>query len=126
MNGKKVVSKSRARKDPNAGVAHASAPDPDLTHINTELLKEVITELVKSVEVITDDEGNKKAVLDWEVWKEIVTILEGRFQAKTDLGHQLWAARAEILASGLPTLNREELELEIATRRGGVNDTNLH
>lgn len=79
-----------------------------------------VDELVKSVELVIDDQGNKKAVLDWEVWKEIVAILEGHFQPKTELGRQLWAARAEILASGIPTLNREELEQEIALRRGGL------
>ncbi len=78
-----------------------------------------ITELVKSAELVTDDKGNKKAVLDWEVWKEIVTILEGHLQPKTELGRQLWEARAEILASGMPTFNREELEREITARRGG-------
>jgi hypothetical protein len=39
--------------------------------------------------------------------------------AKTDLGRQLLEARAEILASGIPLLDRDALELEIANRRGG-------
>jgi hypothetical protein len=34
-----------------------------------------LTELVEAVEVIVDTEGHKKAVLDWSVWEEIVTLL---------------------------------------------------
>lgn len=38
---------------------------------------------------------------------------------KTDLGQRLQAARAKIIASGLPMFNSDELEQEIADRRGG-------
>ena len=34
-----------------------------------------MTELVQSVEVVIDAEGQKKAVLDWPVWEEIVAAL---------------------------------------------------
>lgn len=78
-----------------------------------------IKPLIESVEIITDEQGRKKAILDWQVWEEIVALLESRFQPKTELGRQLWAAWLEILASGTPLLNREALELEIAERRGG-------
>ncbi len=78
-----------------------------------------IVEIVKSVEVVIDDEGKKKAILDWQTWAEVVAILEGQFQPRTELGRQLWAARVEILASGLPTLNQAEVEQEVMARRGG-------
>ena len=78
-----------------------------------------IADLVKAAEYLTDDKGHKKVMLDWDVWKEIVTLLESTSQPKTELGRQLREARAEILASGLPTLKQEELEREIAIRRGG-------
>lgn len=77
-----------------------------------------MTEITKSVEVITDDTGNKKALLDWEIWEEIIVILEGHFQPKTGLGRQLMGIRERALASGMKTLSREELEQEIAERRG--------
>ena len=41
------------------------------------------------------------------------------FVPKTPLGKKLWALRKEIEASGVPLLNREELEEEIRSRRGG-------
>ncbi len=77
-----------------------------------------MTEITKSVEIITDDTGNKKALLDWEIWEEIIAILKGYFQPKTELGHQLMGIRERALASGMKTLSREELEQEIAERRG--------
>jgi hypothetical protein len=80
-----------------------------------------LTELVKTAEVVVDDQGQEKVVIDRSIWEQIVSVLEGleTFQAKTELGRQLWAARLEILASGAPLLNREALESEIADRRGG-------
>jgi hypothetical protein len=39
-----------------------------------------VTELVQSVEVVIDDEGQKKAVLDWPVWEEIVAVLLKRVE----------------------------------------------
>jgi hypothetical protein len=76
-----------------------------------------IKPLIESVEITTDEQGRKKAVLDWQVWEEIVALLEGHFQPKTELGRQLWAARLEIVASGTPLLDREALELELAARK---------
>lgn len=73
-----------------------------------------IKPLSESVEIITDEQGRKKAVLDWQVWEEIVALLESHFQPKTELGRQLWAARFEIVASGTPLLDREALERELA------------
>lgn len=39
---------------------------------------------------------------------------------KTELGRRLMAYRAEIVRSGIPLLDWDELEREIAERRGGV------
>lgn len=36
-----------------------------------------VLELMAAVEAVTDEAGNKKAVLDWAVWEEIVAMLEG-------------------------------------------------
>jgi hypothetical protein len=44
------------------------------------------------------------------------------FVPKTELGKTLWAIRKKIEASGVPLLNREELEKEIASRRHGYFD----
>ena len=39
---------------------------------------------------------------------------------RTELGRRLLGLRAEIVRSGIPLLSREDLEREIAERRGGV------
>jgi hypothetical protein len=90
--------------------------------MNEEQKTMTLAELVKdSAEVVVNDQGQEKVVVDRSLWEQIVSVLEGleTFQPKTELGRQLWAARQEILASGAPLLNREALELEIAERRGG-------
>lgn len=45
---------------------------------------------------------------------------EPEFQPKTPLGRRLWELRKQIVASGEPLLEWEDLEREIAERRGGV------
>lgn len=40
--------------------------------------------------------------------------------AKSQLGERLRSLRAKIVASGEPLLNQEEIEKEIASRRGGL------
>jgi hypothetical protein len=42
---------------------------------------------------------------------------------KTNLGKRLRQIRAQIIASGEPLLNHQELEKEIANRRGGLLPT---
>lgn len=42
------------------------------------------------------------------------------FQPKSPLGKKLWERRKKILAAGIPSLNKDEIEKEIAERRGGV------
>ena len=47
----------------------------------------------------------------------------GDYLPKTPLGEKLLALRERIVAEGLPLLNREEIEKEIADRRGGYQQT---
>lgn len=77
-------------------------------------------ELVRTAELVVDDQGREKVIIDRSTWNRIVAVLEGleAFQPKTELGSQLWLARLEILASGAPLLDREALEAEIVDRRG--------
>ncbi|XHR83512.1 MAG: DUF2281 domain-containing protein [Gloeotrichia echinulata GP01] len=42
---------------------------------------------------------------------------------KTTLGESLRQIRSRIIASGEPLLNRDEIEKEIASRRGGLQET---
>ena len=44
---------------------------------------------------------------------------ESEFVPQTPLGKKLWEIRQKIVASGAPLLSDEELEREIAERRGG-------
>lgn len=52
------------------------------------------------------------------------TIVESEneiaFQPKSPLGKKLWERRKKILAAGIPSLSKDEIEKEIAERRGGV------
>lgn len=43
-------------------------------------------------------------------------------ETKAQLGEQLRLIRAKIVASGEPLLNQDEIEKEIASRRGGLQD----
>jgi hypothetical protein len=47
---------------------------------------------------------------------------EEDFQPKTPLGRRLWEIRQEFLKSGEPLLNWEDLEREVAERRGERRD----
>ncbi len=42
---------------------------------------------------------------------------------KTNLGERLRQIRDQIVASGEPLLNHQEIEKEMASRRGGLQDT---
>jgi hypothetical protein len=44
------------------------------------------------------------------------------FTPRTPLAKRLWELRQEILASGTPLLNLDEIRQEIQARRGGVLD----
>jgi len=47
------------------------------------------------------------------IWREAIS-----HKPRTPLGQKLWEIRARILASGAPLLSLEEIEGEIAVRRG--------
>jgi hypothetical protein len=47
---------------------------------------------------------------------------EEEFQPRTPLGQRLWEIRKRIVASGEPLLEGDDLEREIAERRGGVSE----
>jgi hypothetical protein len=44
------------------------------------------------------------------------------FTPRTPLAKRLWELRQEVLASGVPLLNLDEIRQELQTRRGGVLD----
>lgn len=46
-------------------------------------------------------------------WREAIS-----HKARTPLGQKLWGIRARIVASGVPLLSWEEIQNEIAARRG--------
>lgn len=47
---------------------------------------------------------------------------EAVYVPRTDFGRELMAIRARIVASGQPLLSWDELEREVAERRGGTVD----
>jgi len=50
---------------------------------------------------------------------------EEEFKPRTPLGRRLWELRKRIIASGQPLLDWDDLEREIAERRGGVSERDL-
>jgi hypothetical protein len=56
---------------------------------------------------------------------ESLEAQEPEFRPKTELGRRLWELRKQIVASGEPLLEWEDLEKEIAERRGGVSERDL-
>jgi hypothetical protein len=50
---------------------------------------------------------------------------EEEFKPRTPLGRRLWELRKRIVASGQPLLDWDDLEREIAERRGGVSERDL-
>lgn len=62
-----------------------------------------------------------------KVWKFVellkteseTTPPESDFVPQTPLAKKLWAIRQRAIAAGLPLLNEDEIELELAARRGG-------
>jgi mRNA-degrading endonuclease RelE of RelBE toxin-antitoxin system len=45
------------------------------------------------------------------------------FVPKTPLSQKLWQIRQRAIASGLKLLNEEEIEREVAARRGGLGES---
>lgn len=54
-----------------------------------------------------------------QVW-DFINTLPTEQTKSSPLGKKLRELRAQIVASGEPLLSREELDLELAERRGGV------
>jgi hypothetical protein len=50
---------------------------------------------------------------------------EKEFQPRTPLGRRLWELRQRIVASGEPLLDWDDIEQEVAERRGGVSERDL-
>ena len=48
---------------------------------------------------------------------------ESDFVPQTPLGKKLWQIRQKAITAGLQLLNEEEIELELAARRGGLGDS---
>jgi hypothetical protein len=48
---------------------------------------------------------------------------ESDFVPQTPLGKKLWSIRQRAIASGLQLLNEEEIEQELAVRRGGYRES---
>jgi len=44
----------------------------------------IVNDLYSSAQYVVDEEGNKKAVLDWQVWKDIVSLLENQRYRETE------------------------------------------
>jgi hypothetical protein len=57
-----------------------------------------------------------------QVWEFINPLLQSQEPEISPLGKKLRELRAEIVASGEPLLSREQLDREIAERRGGVGN----
>jgi hypothetical protein len=64
---------------------------------------------------------NESSVAKREPMPETDHFNQGRssiFEPKTPLGKRLWAIRKKIVASGEPLLGWDEIEKEVAARRG--------
>ncbi|MEH2274850.1 MAG: hypothetical protein V7K40_08560 [Nostoc sp.] len=51
------------------------------------------------------------------------TLPESDFVPQTPLAKKLWSIRQRAIAAGLQLLNEEEIELELAARRGGFRES---
>ena len=52
-----------------------------------------------------------------------ITPPKSDFVPQTPLGKKLWKIRQRAIASGLQLLNEDEIEQELATRRGGYSES---
>ena len=53
---------------------------------------------------------------------EVHVTIQAAADARTSLGRRLRELRAEIVKSGVPTLSWDEIESEVAMRRGGWHE----
>ncbi|HAC62395.1 MAG TPA: hypothetical protein DCF68_02375 [Cyanothece sp. UBA12306] len=51
------------------------------------------------------------------------TTPESDFAPKTPLAKKLWEIRQRAITSGLQLLNEDEIEIELAARRGGFHES---
>lgn len=50
-------------------------------------------------------------------------LSESNFVPHTPLAQKLWKIRQRAIAAGLPLLTEDEIEFELAVRRGGVGES---
>jgi hypothetical protein len=55
--------------------------------------------------------------------KSETTTPEAKFIPQTPLSKKLWEIRQRAIAAGLQLLNEDEIEQEIASRRGGCSES---
>ena len=55
-----------------------------------------------------------------QVLRFVESLNEQKQSKETELGQSLRQIRSKIVASGTPLLNREEIEQEVISRRGGL------
>jgi hypothetical protein len=55
--------------------------------------------------------------------KSETTTPEAKFIPQTPLSKKLWEIRQRAIAAGLQLLNEEEIEQELAARRGGCSES---
>ncbi|MFY9819846.1 MAG: hypothetical protein WAM82_00585 [Thermoanaerobaculia bacterium] len=65
----------------------------------------------------------RNAIRQEDVDSPLTASEDKDFQPKTPLGRRLWELRKRIVVSGEPLLDWDDLEREIAERRGGVSET---
>jgi hypothetical protein len=76
-------------------------------------------------EIIAPTDSDYAMKTDTEISTSEATHEPELFTPRTPLGKRLLAIRNNIIAEGLPLLTREEIEKEIAERRGGLNNGSL-
>ena len=76
-------------------------------------------------EIIPPTDSDYAMKTDSEINTAEATREPETFTPRTPLGKRLLAIRNHIIADGLPLLTQEEIEREIAERRGGSNNGSL-
>jgi hypothetical protein len=87
---------------------------------------DLIDELLEKIEKLSPAERHElvrraKRLMDVE-FQQSPPLQEETppFELKTELAKDLWTLRQQIIASGEPLLDYEDLQAEIAERRGGI------
>ena len=60
-----------------------------------------------------------KSPIDLPERAQVRVRIDGPDEARTELGRRLLELRSEIVRSGTPTLNWDDIEAEVSARRGG-------